>query len=54
MVLPTLDELRQPWKDSDAGTRDNNTPDEAEDRENPVEPTSGHDYREDGQVSPDE
>ena len=41
-------------KDIDTDTRDNNTPDEAEDQENPVEPTSEQDDREDGQVSPDE
>ena len=41
-------------KDSDTGTRDNNTPDEAEDQENPVELTSEQDDREDGKVSPDE
>ena len=34
--------------------RDNNTPDDAKDQENPVEPTSEQDDREDGQVSPDE
>ena len=34
--------------------RDNNTPDDAEDQENPVEQNSEQDDREDGQVSPDE
>ena len=41
-------------KDSNTGTGDNNTPDDAEDQEDPVEPTSEQDDREDGQVSPDE
>ena len=41
-------------KDSNTGTRDNNTPDDTKDQENPVEPTSEQDDREDGQVSPDE
>ena len=40
-------------KDSNTGTRDN-TLDDAEDKEEPVEPTSEQDDREDGQVSPDE
>ena len=34
--------------DSDTGTRENNTPDDAEDNEDPVEPTSEQDEREDG------
>ena len=34
--------------------RENNTPDDAEDNEYPVEPTSEQDEREDGRVSPDE
>jgi hypothetical protein len=41
-------------KDSNTGTRENNTPDKAEDKEDPVEPTSEQDDREDGQASPDE
>ena len=41
-------------KDSNTGTRDNNTPDDAEDKEDPVEPTFEQDDREDGQVIPDE
>ena len=40
--------------DSNTGTRDNNTPDDAEDQENPVEQNSEQDNQEDGQVSPDE
>ena len=34
--------------------RDNNTPDDAKDQENPVEQNSEQDDREDGKVSPDE
>ena len=41
-------------KDSNTGTGDNNTPDDAEDKEDPIEPTFEQDDREDGQVSPDE
>ena len=41
-------------KDSNTGTRDNNTPYDAEDKEDPIEPTIEQDDREDGQVSPDE
>ena len=41
-------------KDSDTGTRENNTPDHAEDSEDQVEATSEQDEQEDGQVSPDE
>ena len=41
-------------KDINTGTEDNNTPDDAEDQENPVEPTSEQDDREDGQIGPDE
>ena len=41
-------------KESNTGTRDNNTPDDAEDQENPIEQNSEQDDREDGQVSPDE
>jgi hypothetical protein len=41
-------------KDSNTGARENNTPDDAKDKEDPVEPTSEQDDREDGQVSPDE
>ena len=41
-------------KDSNTGTRDNNTPDNAEDQEDPVEPTSEQDDWEDGQIGPDE
>ena len=40
-------------KDSNTGTRDNNTPENAEDPEAPVEPTSKQDDWEDGQVNPD-
>ena len=36
------------------GVTDNNTPDDAEDQENPVEQNSEEDNREDGRVSPDE
>ena len=35
-------------RDNNTGTRDNNTLDDAEDQENPVEPTSEQDDREDG------
>ena len=41
-------------KDSNTGTRDNNTPDDTEDKEDPVEPTPEQDDRGDGKVSPDE
>ena len=41
-------------KDSNTGTGDNNTPENAEDQEAPIEPTSEQDDREDGQVDPDE
>ena len=41
-------------KDSNTGTGDNNTPDNAEDQEAPIEPTSEHDDWEDGQVNPDD
>ena len=41
-------------RDSNTGTGENNTPDDAEDNEDPVEPTSEQDEREDGRVSPDE
>ena len=41
-------------KDSNTGTGDDNTPDSAEDREDPDERTVEHDDREDGQVSPNE
>ena len=41
-------------KDSNTGTGDNNTPDNVEDQENPVEQNSEQDDQEDGQVSPDE
>ena len=40
-------------KDSNTGTGDNNTPENAEDLEAPVEPTSEQDEREDGQYSPE-
>ena len=36
------------------GTGDNNTSDDAEDQEDPIEPTSEQDDREDGKVRPDE
>ena len=36
-------------KDSDTGTRENNTPYDAEDKEYPVEPTFEQDERDDGQ-----
>lgn len=39
-------------KDSNTGTGDN--PNDAEDKEDPIEPTFERDDREDGQVSPDE
>src|SRR4051812_21404694 len=35
-----------------SGTGENNTPDDGEDNEDPVEPTSEQDEREDGRVSP--
>ena len=41
-------------KDSNSGTEDNNTPENAEDHEAHVEPTSEHDDWEDGQVNPDD
>ena len=41
-------------KDSNTGTREDNTLDDAEDNEDPVEATSEQDEWEDGQVSPDE
>ena len=41
-------------KDSNSGTGDDNTPDSAEDREDPDERTAEQDDREDGQGSPDE
>ena len=41
-------------KNSNTGTGENNTPDDAEDQEDPGEPTSEQDDPEDGQVSPDE
>ena len=41
-------------KDSNTGTGDNNTPENTEDPEAPVEPTSEHDDWEEGQVNPDD
>ena len=41
-------------KDSNTGTGDNDTPENAEDQEDPIEPTSELDDREDGHVDPDE
>ena len=41
-------------KNSNTVTGENNTPDDAEDNEDPVEPTSEQDKREDGRASPDE
>ena len=41
-------------KDSNTGIGEDNTPDGAEDNENPIDATSEQDDREDGQVSPDE
>ena len=41
-------------KNSNTVTGENNTPDDAENNEDPVEPTSEQDEREDGRVSPDE
>ena len=41
-------------KNSNTGTRENNTSDDAEDNEDPVEPTSEQDEREYGRVSPNE
>ena len=41
-------------KDSNTGTGENNTPDDAEDNEDPVEITSEQEERENRQVSPDE
>ena len=40
-------------KDSNTGTEYDNTPENAEDPEAPIEPTSEHDDWEDGQVNPD-
>ena len=40
-------------KDSNTGTKDNETPDDAEDPEYPVEPTSEQDEREEGRYSPE-
>ena len=41
-------------KGSNTGTGENDTPENAEDKEYPIEPTSEQDHREDGQVDPDE
>ena len=41
-------------KESNTGTRDNNTPENAEDHEAPIEPTSEPDDVEEGQVNPEE
>nr|XP_020162949.1 FK506-binding protein 4-like [Aegilops tauschii subsp. strangulata] len=41
-------------KESNTGTRDNNTPDNAEDSDHPVEPVFERDEWEEGQVNPDE
>ena len=41
-------------KNSNTGTGENNTPDDVVDNEDPVEPTSKQDEREDGRVSPNE
>ena len=41
-------------KDSNTGTGGNNTLDNAEDQEAPIEPTSEHDDWEEGQVNPDD
>ena len=41
-------------KNSNTVTRENNTLDDAEDNEDPIEPTSEQDEWEDGRVSPDE
>ena len=41
-------------KNSNTGTGENNTPDNAEDNEDPIKPTSEQDEREDGRVSPNE
>ena len=41
-------------KDSNTGTGDNDTPENAEDQEDPIELTSEQDDREDGQIDPDE
>ena len=41
-------------KNSDTGTRDNSTPDDAEDENNPAQPDFEQAEREDGQVSPHE
>ena len=44
-----------PWKkNSSTSIGENNTPDDAEDNEDPVEPTSEQDEREDGRISPNE
>ena len=39
---------------SNTDTEDNDTPENAEDQENPIEPTSEQDDREDEKVDPDE
>ena len=41
-------------KNSNTGTRENNTPNDVEDNEDPIEPTFEQDEWEDGRVSPDE
>ena len=41
-------------KDSNTGTGNNDTPENAKDQEDPIEPTSEQDDQEDGQVDPDE
>ena len=41
-------------KDSNTGTGDNNTPENAEDQEAPIDPTSELDDREDGKVNPND
>ena len=41
-------------KNSDTGTRENSTPDDAEDNEDPTKPSFEQAEREDGRASPDE
>ena len=41
-------------KDSNIGTEDTNTPENAEDPEAPIEPTSEQDDWQEGQVNPDD
>ena len=53
-IPPKRRRRRRRGKDSNTGTRDNETPENAEDQVDPIEPTSEQDDREDMQVDPDE